>query len=296
MDVSIIIVNYNTKQMTKECIDSVFEYTKAVCFEVLLVDNASVDGSKELFEKDTRITYIYNEQNVGFGRANNIGFSKAKGKYVFLLNSDTLLLNNAIKYFFDFMEKSDESVACCGTLLKNAQMERIHSFGDLHTLKNALQEWVLWPIAATLHLPWKIVKYDNPKQESESPFRVGFVTGADLFVRKSVAGEYGLFDPDYFMYSEDMDLQCRYQEQGYCSYIIHGPEIVHLVGKSDKQKVLYRRQMIIKSLFLYMKKHNSYNAYKIFSILFKSSYVLSFLLRSFSIKEKVNHLRIILNY
>ena len=85
MDVSIIIVNYNTKQLTLDCINSVFDQTKDVSFEIILVDNASVDGSKELFEKDSRIKYIYSNQNVGFGRANNIGFEQAKGKYVFLL-------------------------------------------------------------------------------------------------------------------------------------------------------------------------------------------------------------------
>lgn len=296
MDVSIIIVNYNTKQLTMDCINSVFDQTKDVSFEIILVDNASVDGSKKLFEKDSRIKYIYSNQNVGFGRANNIGFEQAKGKYVFLLNSDTLFLNNSIKYFFDFMEKSDDSIACCGTLLKNAQMERIHSFGDLHTIKNAIQEWVLWPIAVHLHLPWKIVKYDNPMQESEDSFKVGFVTGADLFVRKCVAEKYGLFDPCYFMYSEDMDLQCRYKEHGYSSYIIHGPEIVHLVGRSDKKKVLPRREMILKSLFLYMKKHNNSFSYNMFSFLFKSLYILSFIMRGFNINEKIKHLMVILKY
>ena len=296
MDVSVIIVNYNTKQMTLECIDSVFKYTKELDFEVLLVDNASKDGSKELFEADKRITYIYNIENVGFGRANNIGFERAKGKYIFLLNSDTLLLNNAIKLFFDFMEQSEKSIACCGTILKNAKKERIHSYGDLHTVKNSLQEWVAWPIAVNCYLSWKLTKYDNPKQEMSEPFKVGFVTGADLFVRSSVAHEYGLFDPDYFMYSEDMDMQGRYAEFGYKSYILHEPQIIHLVGKSDKQKKIARREMIIKGLFTYMRKHNSKVKYVSFSCLFKVFYSLSFLLRSFSFKEKLNHIKVITKY
>lgn len=296
MDVSIIIVNYNTKQMTLDCIDSVFRYTKGLTFEVLLVDNASIDGSKELFESDSRITYFYNLENVGFGRANNIGFKKATGKYVFLLNSDTILLNNAIKLFFDFMEKSDDSIACCGTLLRNSENVRIHSYGNLHTIKNSLFEWVAWPLAVNLHLPLEMTKYDNPKQESLSPFRVGFVTGADLFVRSIVAHEYGLFDPDYFMYSEDMDMQRRYAEYGYKSYILREPLIVHLVGKSDKQKKISRREMIIKSLFTYMRKHNPTAKYILFSCLFKVLYSLSFILRNFSLKEKIAHIKVIIKY
>ena len=90
MDVSIIIVNYNTKDLTSQCIDSIYEKTQGVRFEIILVDNASTDGSKEVFEKDTRITYIYSDENLGFGRANNLGAKVAKGKYLFLLNSDTI--------------------------------------------------------------------------------------------------------------------------------------------------------------------------------------------------------------
>ncbi|GHT72706.1 hypothetical protein FACS189456_1970 [Bacteroidia bacterium] len=88
MDVSIIIVNYNTKQLTANCIDSVFHKTEGINFEVILVDNASTDGSKEHFRNDPRIQFIESDENLGFGRANNLGAKYAKGKYLFLLNSD----------------------------------------------------------------------------------------------------------------------------------------------------------------------------------------------------------------
>ena len=103
MDVSIIIVNYNTKELTAACINSIFQYTEGVEFEVILVDNASTDGSREFFRKDTRIILIESEINLGFGRANNLGYEYSHGKYVFLLNSDTYLLNNAVKIFYDRM-------------------------------------------------------------------------------------------------------------------------------------------------------------------------------------------------
>ena len=103
MDVSIIIVTYNTCQMTGECIDSIIEHTRDVDYEIIVVDNASRDASKQTFSHDSRLTYIYNEENIGFGRANNIGAREAKGDYLFLLNSDTLLTNNAVKHFKDYM-------------------------------------------------------------------------------------------------------------------------------------------------------------------------------------------------
>ena len=90
MDVSIIIVNYNTKKLTSECIKSIVEKTKGVDYEIILVDNASTDGSKEVFQKDDRITYIYNEINGGFGYGNNRGMEVAKGKYFFSIQ--TLIL------------------------------------------------------------------------------------------------------------------------------------------------------------------------------------------------------------
>ena len=103
MDVSIIIVNYNTRQLTSNCIESIFKYTNGVSFEVILVDNASTDGSIDFFTNDERIIFISSKENLGFGRANNLGYKVAKGRYIFLLNSDTLLLNNAIKIFCDTM-------------------------------------------------------------------------------------------------------------------------------------------------------------------------------------------------
>ena len=86
MDVSIVIVNYNTKELTTNCIKSIFEHTSGCEFEIILVDNASQDGSKEIFESMPGIRYIYNDKNAGFGTANNIGAKVAKGKYFFLLH------------------------------------------------------------------------------------------------------------------------------------------------------------------------------------------------------------------
>lgn len=293
MDVSIIIVTYNTRQMTSECIDSIFQKTSDVNFEVILVDNASSDGSKEFFENEKRIKYIYSPENLGFGRANNKGAEIAQGKYLFLLNSDTLLINNAVKSFFDFMEKADSKIACCGCLLVNKELQRIHSFGSFHTLTNAIIEkcWPLDRFKFLLKLG-KFPKYDNPKFETEQEsFEVPFATGAALVVRKEVVDNYGLFDPDFFMYSEDMDLQHRYFEHGYKSVIIKTPQIIHLFGMSSKKGSVKKIEMNFKSLFLYMRKHYSWGYCALFSILFKSLYCISFSVRrSYSLKEKIAHI------
>ena len=107
MDVSIIIVNYNTKKLIKNCINSIYKHTKDVDFEIIVSDNGSVDGSVEMIKSEfPNVILIENNANLGFGAANNRGLKIAKGKYIFYLNSDTVLLNNAVKYFFDYWENA----------------------------------------------------------------------------------------------------------------------------------------------------------------------------------------------
>lgn len=138
MDVSIIIVNYNTKRLTCQCIDSIIEKTEGVSFEIIVVDNNSTDGSQELLSHDNRIVFIEAGENLGFGKANNLGFKKSTGKYLFFLNSDTILLNNALLYFFDFYESFKGRIGGVGCLLENDKGLHIHSYADFPCLKSVL--------------------------------------------------------------------------------------------------------------------------------------------------------------
>ena len=143
VDVSIVIVNYNTKELTMQCINSIFNKTEGVSFEVIVIDNSSKDGSVELLSADSRIKFIESGGNIGFGRANNIGIKYSEGKYILFLNSDTILLNNAIKMMFDFMEQHVElKIGALGTILLNEEHNRTHSYGKLPTILQYLkQEW-----------------------------------------------------------------------------------------------------------------------------------------------------------
>lgn len=232
MDVSIIIVNYNTKYVTKSCIDSIFSQTKGLVFEVILVDNASCDGSKELFEYDSRIRYIYNSENIGFGVANNLGYEYSRGKYIFLLNSDTILLNNAIYEMFLYMESANNSIGCVGCVLSDINGREMHSYGTFPSIKT-----YVYRILAYYHIRLKGYS-DIPRKGDIYPLLVDYVTGADLFVRKEIIDKYGLFDPDFFMYYEETDLQFRFRSNGYISQIITTPRIMHLQGASQHYKRL----------------------------------------------------------
>jgi len=255
MDVSVIIVNYNTRQMTAECIDSVLTHTHGVQIEIIVVDNASTDGSRQQFEADTRLTYIYSEQNLGFGKANNLGYQRASGRYVFLLNSDTLLCNNAIAMMCDFMDKPDSSqVGACGALLKNKDGQIIHSYGDLPGLGSLWMQYVMMPILWRLHIYYMPQYRDNPAQRRKGSFEVGYITGADLFIRRQVCEECGLFNPGFFLYFEETEMQHRYDRTGWKRKIIEGPCIVHLEGQSQtRQAQLSRLTTVMRSMMLYLR-------------------------------------------
>ena len=247
MDVSIIIVNYNTQQLTKNCVDSVFEKTKDFEFEVILVDNASTDGSRELFEKDSRIKYIYSEENLGFGKGNNLGNQYAKGKYVLLLNSDTLLINNAVYELVNFMEVHPE-VSITGGALYNSEMKKCTSYDLL--LPSLKQEF------DTLFRGFfskNLIKRMNGEIKTQGFAYVGYITGADMMLRREKIEEIGMFDPDFFMYYEETEMTSRYAAKGYKSAFFPMAKIQHLEGKSFAFKET-REKMFFSSRRLYFKK------------------------------------------
>lgn len=254
MDVSVIIVNYNTRQLTDDCISSIVDKTKNVSYEIILVDNHSTDGSREFFASDSRVHYIYSDENLGFGRANNIGAGKAQGKYLFLLNSDTVLLNDAISMLCSKMEELPDDVGCLGTMLLDAAHNIGLSYGHFPSLGSSLRHLVF----DAFHVDAKRERYFNyagaPKDGEL--LDVDYITGADVFVRKDLYLKHGLFNPIFFMYYEETEMQRRYAYKGYRRCILGGPQIVHLEGactKLNKRITLARIAMPIDSCLKYFK-------------------------------------------
>lgn len=271
-EVSIIIVNYNTLELTSNCIDSIFRWTQGVTFEVIVVDNGSLDGSITVLSCDKRIRFIPLHENVGFGRANNRGMDEAYGKYFFLLNSDTLLFNNAVKLFLDFMESRPElNIGALGCRLIGNDGRHVLSFGNFPSERAILRDVILR----------LLLRQDAASQVPDMPdepvFRVDYVTGAGLFIRRSVVETYGGFDPDFFMYYEDTEWQYRMAKSGHGRYVIDTPEIVHLGGGSsapDGRKLgkpsMAFKIMVQRSQFLYMRKTRTRLRY----LLFRAAYAI----------------------
>lgn len=258
MDVSAIIINYNTKELTSNCINSVFEQTEDVELEVILVDNDSEDGSKELFEKDKRIKFIEAGENLGFGKANNLGLKYATGKYIFFLNSDTILLNNAVKIFKEFYDRhgKDMHLGGIGSQLVDKDGNPIHSGNYFPEWKEDLKAEMRDHWSHLRHQPKKPRKSVPMLESPFHPFKIDYVTGADLFVSRKVLDKYGAFDPDFFMYNEETEMQYRWHRHGLDNYIIDGPQIVHLEGSTMKKvkKSLTKEMIQAKSRMQYYKK------------------------------------------
>ena len=251
-NVSIIIVNYNTLHVLKPCIDSIVEKTHDVSYEIIVVDNGSTDESLETLSDDSRVTLIPTGENLGFGKANNKGLEQAKGKYIFFLNSDTLLKNNAIKMLYDFAEQYQDKLGALGCILEDRQGNRIHSYGQFPKMSDDFQKFLWIPILKGLRL------YRQPAIEyPEQWMTVDYVTGADLFVSRQVLDESGAFHPAFFMYYEESEMEHRFQRSGYANILLNGPQIIHLEGEGGKDgksskflRDTYRQE---RSLFIYFK-------------------------------------------
>ena len=251
MDISVIIVNYNTKLLLADCLATVFEKTKGVTFEVIVVDNASTDSSEEYIkERYPSVKWINSGENLGFGRANNLGVKYAKGKYLFLLNSDTLLLNNAIHIFFDYAEShQQEKIGTLGSWLLDKNEKPNNSFGFFPCAKN--------------EICYLLGKYKLPtKEDTTTEKEVDYIIGADLFIEKRIFDELDGFDKNIFMYYEETDLQYRLALRGLSRKIIPGPHIIHLEGGSFENKGLSLKRFLMAqtSYNYYLYKH--YNGLK----------------------------------
>lgn len=236
IDVSVIIVSFNTLSMTGNCIESIVSKTTGLNYEIILVDNASTDGSKEFFETDGRIRYIYNEENLGFGRANNKGLEVAKGRNVLFLNSDTLLRNNAIKILSDFLDSCRDAGACGGNLFA-ADGTPNYSFGMY--FPSVRQEF-------DLLLRNVLCRNEMSFNDTGHNLRVAHVLGADMMVKSSVLKEVGPYNPRFFMYYEETELCFRIAKAGYSIYSVPQAEITHFWGATTRPVEQEERYIIRK--------------------------------------------------
>ena len=255
MDVSILLTNWNVRDLLREAIRSVREHTRGVSYEVIVVDDASTDGSVEMLRNEfPDVKLIVNEKNVGFSKANNIGARLANGKYVFLLNTDTLMASNPIKTCFDFME-SHADAGVCGCWLKGQDGKSQVSFGDFPSFHQALVDaFFLNDLFPHAHFP-KRGAYPDPSVTE--PIEVDYVTGAAIMVRKNLVDQIGLFDELYRAYSEETDFCHRVRHVAHKKvYFLPAAEVIHLGGVSYRNVRKYQVQLMYSSYNKFLKKYH----------------------------------------
>jgi len=253
IDVSIIIVNYNSTELLKNCLDSVEKYTTGINFEIVVVDNNSITGDiDEISDNQNKITLIKNDVNKGFGAANNQGVKVAKGKYVLLLNNDTILFENSIKKVFDFAE-SLEGNEIIGCKLLNEDKSVQKSVYDLPNLLNVFTSnfflYLLFPKSKYFN------KYHLMNKGIDNITEVDVVTGAFLFMSRKTFEALGGFDERFFFYMDETDLCYRHKKNN--GRVIYFPEtsIIHLKGKSAGGESWFKNKHQSISTIKFFQKH-----------------------------------------
>jgi GT2 family glycosyltransferase len=257
MDISIIIVTWNTKDLLQKCLDSIYKTIHDITFEIIVIDNASEDDTVVMLKgKFPHITLIKNNRNLGFGAANNQGLRIMRGRYALLLNSDTVLTIQAVEELFTFMETHPEAAMACGQLLNTdgSKQNSIASFPSLLTLMTNM------PLLEYLFPK----RYPSKRYNYEKPIEVDSGIGACLLVRKKAIDEVGMFDERYFFFFEETDWAYQMKKAGWKIFHIPTAFIYHFQGQSIGRNVRSRIEFY-RSRYLFFRKWHSRAYYLLIS-------------------------------
>ena len=291
MDLSIVIVNWKSKNYLRKCIATIMNSTKGVDYEIVVIDGGSFDGCGEMLKSNyPEVRFFQNDKNLGFARANNFAFAVACGRNFLFLNPDTEVQYNAIQTLLCQLESLPNAGIVGAKLLntdKSIQTSCIRAFPsifseilDSEVLKRRFPRSYLWGTAPLF----------DPKN---APARVDAVSGACLMIKRSVFENVGVFSNDYFMYSEDIDLCFKVRQGGWKTYYIPDAIVVHHGGKCSSQRSLniFSDVMMLESRWRFFRKTRS-NAYSrlyriaMFSVSLIRIWLLSFSLPFFSTRGK----------
>lgn len=246
---SIIIVSWNTASFLENCLASILANPPAWQFEIWVVDNSSTDDSSRMVqEKYPRVHLIENDENVGFARANNQVLRQCTGKYILLLNPDTIVASGALQALIDFLDKHPQTGAAGPKILNPDGSLQISSHPK-PTLSREL--WRLFHLDSLT--PYAL--YPPTKWQANQPQEVDLVAGSCLLLRKEVLEQVGILDEDFFIYSEEIDLCYRVQGAGWRIYWVPEAEVVHFGGQSTQQVPIEMFLHLYRSNIKYFRKH-----------------------------------------
>jgi hypothetical protein len=225
---SIIIVSYNVCHLLLDCIRSLIDTAIGLNYEIIVVDNASADGSVDAIKKSfPHIKVIANDRNLGFANGNNQGYKTSSGDYVLILNPDTVVKSDAIRSVLEFMKSMpDAGMAACRLLNPDDSLQK--SIRAFPTIKEHLSR-ALFIDRLLYRQYWKKTYYQS------TPFEIDYCTGAFMMVRRKALDDMPLLNPEFFMYAEEKDLALRLRAKGWKTYFIPFGEVIHFGEQSTGQ-------------------------------------------------------------
>lgn len=256
LDLSIIIVNYNVKEFLQNLIHSIHKAAQNLRYEIIIIDNASSDGSKEFIsEKFTDIQLISNEKNLGFGKANNQGFKIANGKFILIINPDSIVSEDTFINMISFFE-AHPSVGLAGCKILNPdgtlQLACRRSFpGPWTSFCKVTGLSTLFPRSKLF------ARYNLTYKDENKSYEVDAISGSFMMMKKEVYNKVGGFDEEFFMYGEDLDLCYRIQKAGYKVFYVHETQVIHYKGESTRRSSIDETKFFYDAMYLFVKKHLS---------------------------------------
>jgi N-acetylglucosaminyl-diphospho-decaprenol L-rhamnosyltransferase len=250
LDLSIIIVNWNTRHLLADCLSSIKATAANLACEVVVVDNGSTDGSQAMLHQwFPSVHLIQNDENVGFARANNQAMTASRGRYMLLLNSDAIAMPGAIQSLLD-LARAEPYAGVVGAQLVN----RDGSFQASHTSFPTLwQEFLmLTGLGRLLHGHWYP---SHGPEEDRGPQKVDYVEGACMLVRRDAFEAVGGLDESYFMYAEEVDWCCAMRGAGWQVWYQPAAKVVHLGSGSSQNRRPQREADLYRSRVRFFRKH-----------------------------------------
>jgi hypothetical protein len=250
MRLSIVIVNWNTGDLIRRCVESVYANLPAGETEVLIVDSASTDGSTQAVQAQfPQAIYIYSSQNIGFGPANNLALRQAAGDFILLLNPDTLVHPGAIESLLRFLEQNP-GVGAAASKLLNPDGSLQYSCSPEPSLRGEfLRLFHLGGVRPDGYYPMET-------WDEKAPRAVDVILGACMFLRKPVLDQVGLFDEQFFMYNEETDLCRRIRQAGWKIYWAPQAQVTHYGGQSTRQMAAEMFVQLYRAKITYFRKYH----------------------------------------
>lgn len=265
-DISIVIVNYNVAYFLEQCLNAVFKALENTHGEVFVVDNDSIDSSVEIVKKKfPDVHLIANKKNVGFSKANNQAMRIAKGKYVLLLNPDTVVEEDTFLKCISFMEAHPEAGGLGVRMIDGKGNFLPESKRGLPTPEVAFYK--VFGISRLFPKTKRFGRYHLGYLDEFETNEIEVLSGAFMLMRKEALDKVGLLDEAFFMYGEDIDLSYRITQGGYKNYYFPETQIIHYKGESTKKSSINYVFVFYRAMIIFAQKHFSQKNAKLFSLL-----------------------------